>query len=944
MSAHSRRPAEPYLSTTATPGSSGAGGAWLPPAAHRVAHARRLALAAALGAAALAVLALAGWVTGALVLTSLVAGQATMKPDTAVGLGLLAAGLLAAVSRRGGRRTRIAGLAGASAATVIGVLAFLRYLTGAELLADDLWRDRAAALGDWAPAVMAPNVAVAMALTGVALLLLLRRRPGWARTAQAFGLVVMMSGLARLVGLAYRVPELERFGPYSGMALPAALCLLLLGAGTFLARPTEGWTGLLAGSGGTALIGRWLLGTAVIVPPILGWVRLTGQDLGWFDPRLGLGLLVAGDVSAFLIVGLAVLGIAARIEGERARAQHTVRELVWLRTLMDHTPAAIYMKDLAGRFLAVNATFARMIGRAPEQMIGLTAHDLLPRATADRLREHDLRAQSGGRAIQADTVLPLDDGVHEFLTTLVPLADSAGTAYGVCGIATDVTERAAEQRERDRLQRRFADLLEAAPDAMVIVDGHGMITFVNAQTETLFEYSRDELIGAPVEMLLPAEIRDTHRRHRRSYTSHPRMRPMGAGRPLRGRRKDGSAFPVEISLSPLETDSGVLISAAIRDITTRERAEQRLAELAAMVESSQDAIFAQTPNGIVTFWNAAATRLFGYTSDEIIGWPWTRLVPSDRLEEAKSLLTRLRAGERIDNVETVRLAKGGRPVEVELTFWPLLDDEGAVTGIVASCRDISARKHQQAALHQLYEQQRHIALTLQRSLMTQPPDLPGLATARRYVPATGGAGVGGDWYDLIALEGGRYGVLIADVMGRGLEAAAVMGHLRSAAHALAKTGMEPERLMAALDDLTCDLPERLVTCCYLVIDPEAGKLTACSAGHPPALLAAPGEPARRLDLPVNTPLGLGQGGYRQAVVGYPRDALLALYTDGLIEIPRVDLDARIDLLAGHLRADGGGLEEEAERLLSALLPDPAAHDDDVTLLLLTLPAGSSPPE
>ena len=114
-----------------------------------------------------------------------------------------------------------------------------------------------------------------------------------------------------------------------------------------------------------------------------------------------------------------------------------------------------------------------------------------------------------------------------------------------------------------------------------------------------------------------------------------------------------------------------------------------------------------------------------------------------------------------------------------------------------------------------------------------------MQTASRYLPATRGAGVGGDWFDLIPLGAGRVGVLIGDVMGRGLEAATVMGQLRSAANALARTGMPPQQLMHALDAVARDLPDQLITCCYLVINAARGEVTAASAGHLPVLLVQP---------------------------------------------------------------------------------------------------------
>ncbi len=142
----------------------------------------------------------------------------------------------------------------------------------------------------------------------------------------------------------------------------------------------------------------------------------------------------------------------------------------------------------------------------------------------------------------------------------------------------------------ERRNVRFRGLLEAAPDAILAVDADGRIVLVNAQAERLFGYRRDELMGEPVDILVPEGARDVHPEHRKSYLADPRPRPMGAGRELTGRRKDGSEFPAEISLSAIETEDGLLVAAGIRDVTERRLAAGAHAKLAAIVQSSHDAM------------------------------------------------------------------------------------------------------------------------------------------------------------------------------------------------------------------------------------------------------------------------------------------------------------------------------------------------------------------
>ncbi|WSW80249.1 MEKHLA domain-containing protein [Streptomyces sp. NBC_00996] len=595
--------------------------------------------------------------------------------------------------------------------------------------------------------------------------------------------------------------------------------------------------------------------------------------------------------------------------------------------------------DDTGIIRLVNAQTEALFGYPRDELLGCPVELLVPK----RFHGHHGLHREGYAANRQ--VRPMGAGLDlyglrkdgtEFPVeiSLSPLETSDGLL--VSAAVRDVSERKAAEE-------RFRGLLEAAPDAMVIVDDTGIIRLVNAQTEALFGYPRDELLGCPVELLVPKRFHGHHGLHREGYAANRQVRPMGAGLDLYGLRKDGTEFPVEISLSPLETSDGLLVSAAVRDVSERKAAERRIGELAALVESSQDAILAKTLDGRITYWNSAAQRLYGYAAQEVLGHHVCLLAPADRKHEIDMLLERMRQGEKVERYETLRVTRSGEFLDVDVTLWPTRDTDGTVVGACAIIRDVSDRKKAEAELTALYQQQRHIALTLQRSLMGTPPAIPGLTTASRYRPATQGAGVGGDWFDLIPLGAGRVGVLIGDVMGRGLEAAAVMGQLRSAAHALAKTGMQPRQLMQALDTCVADLdvPDQLVTCCYVVVASDAGEVTMCSAGHLPVLVAVPGDGARALPSPVNAPLGVGGVLYEQSRAVMPPGATLVLYTDGLIETPGSDIEDQLSELVATLNdlyATTPGLETVADHVLATLLPDAESHNDDVTLLLTQLPA------
>src|SRR5665647_2436557 len=238
----------------------------------------------------------------------------------------------------------------------------------------------------------------------------------------------------------------------------------------------------------------------------------------------------------------------------------------------------------------------------------------------------------------------------------------------------------------------FESLLEAVPDALVGVDTSGVIRFLNHQTESMFGYQRDDLIGASLERLVPGSARQVHPAHRQANNPAPRTRPAGTDVRLSGRRADGTEFPVDIVLSPMDGGGGALVLAAMRDMTNYRKAEWDRRRLAATVEHSDDAIFSQTPEGVVTTWNPAAERIYGYSRQEMMGKSVDLLSPKDRIEETSSILARIRGGESVDHVETVRIRKDATAVTVSLTVSPIRDENDAIVGASVNARDVTEHR------------------------------------------------------------------------------------------------------------------------------------------------------------------------------------------------------------------------------------------------------------
>jgi hypothetical protein len=288
-----------------------------------------------------------------------------------------------------------------------------------------------------------------------------------------------------------------------------------------------------------------------------------------------------------------------------------------------------------------------------------------------------------------------------------------------------MSQPAVPDHNRDSAARTVAEtllatsILEAIPDAVAVVNQQGVMIQINSQMEAMFGYTREELIGQKIEILVPERSRPQHDHHREQFHARPKIRRMGSGLDLNGRRRDGSEFPVEISLSPVATSDGMIVLSAIRDISDRKRIEEDLRRvneeldrrksrelrdsqnrLALIVDSSQDAIIGKNLDGIVTHWNKGAEHIYGYTEQEMIGRPLSVLAPKEKSDEITGILRKIRAGERVEYFESVRVTKDGRSLNVSISVSPIHDAEGQVVGASTIARNITGQKKIEDQLRQ----------------------------------------------------------------------------------------------------------------------------------------------------------------------------------------------------------------------------------------------------
>ncbi len=367
-----------------------------------------------------------------------------------------------------------------------------------------------------------------------------------------------------------------------------------------------------------------------------------------------------------------------------------------LRTVTEGAPDAIFAKDTEGRYLMMNTAGADLLGFSAEEVVGRTDAELLPPEVAHIFMENDLRIMAGGVVEMQDEVITVAGATRTYLATKAPLRGPNGDVVGLVGISRDISERKQAELKQEAATRAIVAAWESMTDAFFSLDTEWRFTYANAQATRMWGKEVEDVIGKTLWEAFPEVVgSEFETEYRRAVEEQMAITFESFDASHEGWR--------EVHIYP----SALGLSVYFRDTTERKNSVAAMARLAAIVESSNDAIIGRTLNGIVTSWNAGARMLYGYSAEEAMGRTISSLLPPKLAGEDSLLRERIAAGETVADFETVRFGKDGREVDISLTLSLVRDERDEVVGISSISRDIGDRKRSEASL---LESARRLAL------------------------------------------------------------------------------------------------------------------------------------------------------------------------------------------------------------------------------------------
>ena len=399
------------------------------------------------------------------------------------------------------------------------------------------------------------------------------------------------------------------------------------------------------------------------------------------------------------------------IEGENRRAL--------LAAIIESASDAIQSGTLDSICTSWNTASERMYGYSAKEMIGQSFSCLNAPENINEELENQRKIRNGQTIEPYETFRIRKDGsIIPISLTISPIYDESGTVIGSSGIARNITQD-------KHLIRTMASLVESSYDAIVGREIDGKIISWNPAAERIFGYLAQEVIGQTVSPIVAPEFIHEDIENQRKIRDGIRIEPYETVRT----RKDGSTVSISLTISPIYNEIGAIIgsSGIACDITLEKLAAQNARNLASIVESSNDAITSRLLDGTYTSWNAAAERMFGFSAKEILGQPFSPLIPSEKTFETAENLSKIRNGIEIDPYETVRIRKDGRHIPILLTISPIFDGNNVVIGSSASVRDITEQKEQMRQLVTATEQRNEFVAMVAHDIRSPATSISGFS-------------------------------------------------------------------------------------------------------------------------------------------------------------------------------------------------------------------------